>query len=746
MKYTNPRFQRALFGLLLRLQRRHKSEDGYILVIVMAMVVALGTMLITAAITSKVDSNNTRASSNSATGFYAAEAGLNLRAKAIRTTFNGYNRPAGTSPTDWIACRPVDPVGTVGDGEFNCRTNTFQGQPVATFVAEDPTNPTSITINRNELFGGLNAQEYRYDVNSVAFDKENQPTASLQMRFKSRLVPLFQFAAFYDKDLEILPGPDMTLSGPVHTNGDLYLNADNTLTINGQISTVGNLYRRRKNNTDCGGTVNASSSSSTSATATMACSGQITDVTAWNSQIRLNIPRVDVPPVETFSAVAGNTYWDKADLRLVLKLDNTTGNPNSIEVWNFTGVDSSRTNLLNSCSGGSSDVSTTLTSAVTNSSSTTISVNSTTGFSVGDFISVGSDFDSNVIASIDTSSKTLTLERQLGSTASSGDAVRKIIVSTSDTMYNFREGKAIRMLNVDVRSLLDCAKRNSLLDDSKLLDDSTEGGLVWHLTVNGPNSGVNIPGGDTVGNNYGVRLYNGARLDSTISGAPTVRGLTVVSDQAIYVRGDYNCVWNTTSSACDNKKPAAIMSDSLNVLSNNWNMNDFASCNVTAATPANGGCAKATYPAPTASETRVNAAFLAGTDSTGGVEGVAGQDRNIYNGGLENYPRFHENWSGFTLRYRGSFVSLNQPLRVNGRWDDQNYSPPSRDWNYDTDFNNAANLPPISPRFVYLRQERFSREFQRTSALPLLSVPFVSFFPTNLFATLPTAIGGRFIF
>jgi hypothetical protein len=65
---------------------------------------------------------------------------------------------------------------------------------------------------------------------------------------------------------------------------------------------------------------------------------------------------------------------------------------------------------------------------------------------------------------------------------------------------------------------------------------------------------------------------------------------------------------------------------------------------------------------------------------TGGGEGAAYQDNAIYNGGLENYPRFHENWSGVTLIYRGSFVSLNAPQRVDGVWaiDNPYYAPPVR--------------------------------------------------------------------
>jgi len=65
------------------------------------------------------------------------------------------------------------------------------------------------------------------------------------------------------------------------------------------------------------------------------------------------------------------------------------------------------------------------------------------------------------------------------------------------------------------------------------------------------------------------------------------------------------------------------------------------------------------------------------------------------------------------LTYRGSFVSLNTPQHVDGAWvyGGMQYQAPNRDWSYDTDFNDASNLPPLSPRFVYLKQELFARQF-----------------------------------
>jgi hypothetical protein len=86
MKSIKSRIQHTLFHLILKSQPKGKQESGYVIVVVIGMIIAMGSMLITAALTSKVDTNSTKYSANSATGFYAAEAGLNLRAKDIRST------------------------------------------------------------------------------------------------------------------------------------------------------------------------------------------------------------------------------------------------------------------------------------------------------------------------------------------------------------------------------------------------------------------------------------------------------------------------------------------------------------------------------------------------------------------------------------------------------------------------------------------------------------------------------------
>lgn len=565
-----------------------------------------------------------KSSSDSTLAFYASETGLNLRAEEIRSIFVGYNRPEGTSPNPSSACKG----GNVGSGDFGCKSHEINGREVTTYVSEDESNPIQTTIPPGELYQNLSAQEYRYRTQSIARTKNEDVGAILELRFKSRLVPLFQFAVFYNKDLEIVPGQTMALSGPVHTNGNLYVNSVDSgtgLTIKGQVSTAGSLYRGRKNENSCQGNSVKVFNPTTAAALVPSCSGRVlvakNQLTPWNGMIQTEVDSLTIPEPDALDPVPGQVYWDKADLRLVLQL-NSGNNPQTsafsstgIYVFNENSANNAASQALHTCSG-----------------------------------SIGG--------------------RAIGTTTS---------------FYNNREARNIRMLEVDMQALFNCLYSTSWVGTaSRTLNDTSEGGLVFHITVKGPHSNLNS-------NNYGIRIRNAARLQSNLGGAPSVVGLTVVSDQALYTHGDYNSI---------NKIPAALMADSFNVLSNNWNLNDSRSTQH--------------VDNRAASNTVINSAVLSGTDTTGNQEGTAGHG-GAYNGGLENYPRMHENWSGRTLSYRGSFVSLYKPKHVTGTWiyGAPQYTAPVRNWDYDTDFNDASNLPPLSPRFVYLRQELFVREYEQ---------------------------------
>ena len=127
------------------------------------------------------------------------------------------------------------------------------------------------------------------------------------------------------------------------------------------------------------------------------------------------------------------------------------------------------------------------------------------------------------------------------------------------------------------------------------------------------------------------------------------------------------------------KEGASIIADAVNVLSNAWT--------TTTQDPAT------TLGSRVASNTIYNFAMLSGQVPT--------VLNSYYSGGMENYPRFHEDWAGKTCNYRGSFVNLYNSAMAKQRWGKDNvYSPPDRLWAFDKDFETFSKLPPFFPMAV----------------------------------------------
>ncbi len=70
-------------------------------------------------------------------------------------------------------------------------------------------------------------------------------TAYVSQRLSIRGAPLFAHAIFYNMDLEIAPGPNMTIWGPVHANGSLYISKQGSGPLNfmSQVTATGGLYK-----------------------------------------------------------------------------------------------------------------------------------------------------------------------------------------------------------------------------------------------------------------------------------------------------------------------------------------------------------------------------------------------------------------------------------------------------------------------------------------------------------------------
>jgi hypothetical protein len=173
-----------------------------------------------------------------------------------------------------------------------------------------------------------------------------------------------------------------------------------------------------------------------------------------------------------------------------------------------------------------------------------------------------------------------------------------------------------------------------------------------------------------------VRVTDGAILPNPYN-LTTPYGVTVATPFPLYVWKDYNSATFQGSSlglgTTTYTVPAALMGDSVTILSDNWN-----------------DSATARLPAP--SSTTVNAAMITGiVPSDPSVSGS-------YSGGVENFMRLLEAWGG-TLTFNGSIVVPFYSQFATNSWKPTGnyYNAPTRHWAYDLNFTNYSKLPPLTP-------------------------------------------------
>ena len=262
-------------------------------------------------------------------------------------------------------------------------------------------------------------------------------------------------------------------------------------------------------------------------------------------------------------------------------------------------------------------------------------------------IQSGGYYDTNADVKITNNNGTITITK-----AGVPASVPTGTVTNSTTFYNNREGKWVQMVNIDMKKLAGYANPS---DSSPTYPNNLPSNGLLYVTE------TNIP------SSYqpGVRLVSGQQIYRT-------GGVTVVTNDPIYMQGDYNTV---------SKQPSSVMADAVNLLSNNWGDSNSSQ----------------TLSTRTPTATTVNAAFIGGITTT---------TTGNYNGGLENYPRLHENWNGDAskpLTITGSFVSLWNSQIATGQWiyGGSYYTAPKRVWSYDSTFS-SGTLPPFTPWAVQM--------------------------------------------
>lgn len=104
--------------------------------------------------------------------------------------------------------------------------------------------------NMTAPFVGLMGLAAPYQVTSTATPTNQlyNVKATVSQAIQMASIPMFQFAIFYNMEMEISPGANMTVNGPVHANGPMYTSPSATLTFNGFVGVSQQIYFTRDPN------------------------------------------------------------------------------------------------------------------------------------------------------------------------------------------------------------------------------------------------------------------------------------------------------------------------------------------------------------------------------------------------------------------------------------------------------------------------------------------------------------------
>ena len=400
-------------------------------------------------------------------------------------------------------------------------TSTIDGLDVAYTIA--PTGMAAVV----EDDAGIQTILTGYEIEARAVVRGR--TQIVHRIINAEATPIFQFAVFYTNDLEILPGPDMTLGGRVHCNGDIYLGCGGTLTVDtNYLRSVGKMYRSRKDTDASEGTVqirrwveNPFDASEPEEYVKMYSRSQM------DSEGVTTDSGYDSAFTEGVDANGDGDFYDEDEWM--------PWGPGALENWSQPDMyaDGEGSTVLSGTHG--------VTEAVVPN------IGSISMFEEED----GGDHEWNEAMGRYTEVAAGTGTHSKGFFHENADLS---VITYEDGSWDAFDSSGLSVkadlgAAVQQEQMLDTRQSSSKLPVCEI--DLAQLASSGHFPANGLLYAAHY-GMGTGADARGVRLVNGSELKA---------GLTVVSEGSIYVQGDYNTV---------DKKPAAVIADAVSLLSNAW--------------------------------------------------------------------------------------------------------------------------------------------------------------------------------
>jgi hypothetical protein len=670
--------------------RAGNRRRGWALLAVMTLA-ACGLMAL-AGVMSWANANATDAARNNeyfATS-YAAESATE---KVLSSIFQQYENWGFPTVISNMSAYPTN-IPTASDGAYWTNYQFSGGHTVNQIIVTN--TATSQTITEGAPYTGLTLTANIYEIiaNAQNTTSEFKIVSTVGQQVYLGTIPLFQFAIFYQYNMEIAPGATMSITGPVHGNTNIYLspNSGVTLTLNNTISAVGQVIQ---------GQDPQNMNSLPSSFGTVVFDGTPTEqngVPPLNLPVGTNATGVGTNDSQNVYAIleppqAGqgptsptgtNLLYNQADLIIIISNNNTIRVTSGADINNqATVISNSQWSSWLSTNGTFYDQRDSLTvqpvvinvsNLVTWSSNTSSSVNpmysvlqSLRGSSEANIQSIYVDDQRSTSNAVVTTNITIGTNYSTNTTTTSGyPSSGNYVPPVTTTNYSYSTNIITHKVTTNIVSY-------------------TYQGITSTLSTNTSYTTNYVAG--TV--QPGIVLSNGAVLPPN--------GLSIATPDPAYIIGNWNVQLSSSgtsdagTSGVTYTRPSAIYADAITILSPAWN-------------PANSTLAISSR---TATSDTVNAAFLTGNVPSNGSDVAPGYG---YSGGVENFPRFLENWSGQNFYYNGSMVCMFNSQIANAAWPGTGtvYNPPNRYWSFDVNFNNPSQQPPMMPRITIVQRSQWT--------------------------------------
>lgn len=553
----------------------------------------------------------------------------------------------------------------------------------------------------------------------------------MQIHAKAHVVirdnPLFNYAVFYNNiPLEIAPGGPLTLGGAVHSNSNIYLGgAGGAVTVTGSVASAGKIIAGRDaKNSGMGSSVSDIFVPYTDANN----NGFYDAVPGWTYDGRQSTPHKDGSSFKNAELI-NMKITDKDGKTYVLdnsKPDNADGTRNDADWKEYVttvtkgnvkdsslGVNSIMPNGIDSKQG--SEI---IQPPITDPNAAGYDANieaAKYGNKAGMYLFVEPNgtvtaFQNATDASAYKKTGTVAA-RESWKAANPGKVINLTGtgVVTTGSFIDRRENKAVTSVDLNMSNLRSYVAGTSPAGAPAFADKTSYelnapdlkgwNGVVY-VDVENPSTGWQpFTRKDSNGNPVAtastltaVRVTDATKVPNrSETDARGSQGFTLATNAPLYTLGSVNA--DGAESTGSNSKPdsgsltklgtetaVSFAADAITPLSSNWkDANSYQ-----------------TDSANAAGFTEISAALMVG---------VVKSANGTYSGGLENFPRLLEQWSG-KLRIRGSMVAMYESKWATGKWGGNYYSIPPRDWGFSGIFG-SGKYPPGTPILRSYRRMAF---------------------------------------